>query len=66
MQERFQNMTPEEQAEAKQRKLERQKSRGGGGGGRPDMAQGGGVDPFKIDDALNSGTELVKEQCTNK
>jgi alanyl-tRNA synthetase len=39
---------------------------GGGGGGRPDMAQGGGVDPSKIDDALNSGTELVKEQCTNK
>ena len=36
---------------------------GGGGGGRPDMAQGGGVDPLKIDDALNSGIELVKEQC---
>ncbi|HJH29458.1 MAG TPA: alanine--tRNA ligase [Methanosarcinaceae archaeon] len=36
---------------------------GGGGGGRPDMAQGGGVDPLKIDDALSSGIELVKEQC---
>lgn len=39
---------------------------GGGGGGRPDMAQGGGVDPSKMDDALSSGIELVKEQCTNK
>ncbi|MBW6469776.1 MAG: alanine--tRNA ligase [Methanosarcinaceae archaeon] len=39
---------------------------GGGGGGRPDMAQGGGVDPSKIDDALISGTELVKEQCAIK
>ena len=36
---------------------------GGGGGGRPDMAQGGGVDPLKIDDALSSGIELIKEQC---
>ena len=39
---------------------------GGGGGGRPDMAQGGGIDPSKINDALISGKELVKEQCDNK
>ncbi|MGP8336621.1 MAG: alanine--tRNA ligase [Methanosarcinaceae archaeon] len=39
---------------------------GGGGGGRPDMAQGGGVDISKIDEALIYGTELVKEQCMNK
>jgi alanyl-tRNA synthetase len=25
---------------------------GGGGGGKPDLAQGGGTDPAKIDDAL--------------
>ncbi|HJH32356.1 MAG TPA: alanine--tRNA ligase [Methanosarcinaceae archaeon] len=39
---------------------------GGGGGGRPNMAQGGGVDPLKIDEALSRGAGLVKEQCTNK
>ena len=31
---------------------------GGGGGGKPDVAQGGGSDPAKIDDAL----EAVRQQ----
>ncbi|NLM06292.1 MAG: alanine--tRNA ligase [Tissierellia bacterium] len=34
---------------------------GGGGGGRPDMAQAGGKDPSKLDDALKQGREMVKE-----
>ncbi|MEN2765898.1 alanine--tRNA ligase [Ornithinibacillus xuwenensis] len=33
---------------------------GGGGGGRPDMAQAGGKDPSKIDDALNCVVEYVQ------
>ncbi|MGG3940235.1 alanine--tRNA ligase [Peribacillus psychrosaccharolyticus] len=33
---------------------------GGGGGGRPDMAQAGGKDPEKLDDALNFVEEWVK------
>ena len=33
---------------------------GGGGGGRPDMAQAGGKDPNKIDDALNSVKDYVQ------
>lgn len=32
---------------------------GGGGGGRPDMAQAGGKDPSKLDDALRLAEELV-------
>lgn len=35
---------------------------GGKGGGRPDMAQGGGNDPSKLTDALQSVTEWIKEQ----
>jgi alanyl-tRNA synthetase len=35
---------------------------GGGGGGRPQMAQAGGKDPTKIDDALAKATELIKAQ----
>ncbi len=33
---------------------------GGGGGGRPQMAQAGGKDPAKIDEALAKGAELIK------
>ncbi len=33
---------------------------GGGGGGRPDMAQAGGKEPEKIQDALNYVTEYIK------
>ena len=33
---------------------------GGGGGGRPQMAQAGGKDPAKIDDALSKAKEIVK------
>ncbi|MGE5417395.1 MAG: alanine--tRNA ligase [Acidobacteriota bacterium] len=32
---------------------------GGGGGGRPDMAQAGGKDPGKLDEALNKGREVI-------
>lgn len=35
---------------------------GGGGGGRPDMAQAGGKDASKIDEALNIVPELVESQ----
>ena len=34
---------------------------GGGGGGRPDMAQAGGKNPEKIDDALNYAKNYVRE-----
>ena len=37
---------------------------GGGGGGRPDMAQAGGTDASKLDDALNKVFDLVREQMT--
>lgn len=33
---------------------------GGGGGGRPDMAQAGGKDASKLDDALAAAREMVK------
>jgi alanyl-tRNA synthetase len=33
---------------------------GGGGGGRPQMAQAGGKDPSKLDDALAKAVELIK------
>ena len=32
---------------------------GGGGGGRPDLAQAGGKDPAKLDQALNLVYDLV-------
>lgn len=35
---------------------------GGGGGGRPDMAQAGGKDPSKVQEALDIVEDLVKEQ----
>ena len=35
---------------------------GGRGGGKPDMAQGGGSDASKIDDALAKVDEIVAEQ----
>lgn len=35
---------------------------GGGGGGRPDMAQAGGKDISKLDDALNKVPSIIKEQ----
>ncbi len=35
---------------------------GGRGGGKPDMAQGGGTDALKIDDALAKVDEIVKGQ----
>jgi len=34
----------------------------GGGGGRPQMAQAGGKNPKKINDALKKATELIKEK----
>jgi len=34
----------------------------GGGGGRPQMAQAGGKDPAKIDDALARAAELIKQK----
>lgn len=36
---------------------------GGGGGGRPDMAQAGGKDPSKLEEALTFATELVSKQA---
>ncbi len=38
---------------------------GGGGGGRPDMAQAGGTDASKLDDALDKVFDLVREQITS-
>ena len=35
-------------------------SAGGGGGGRPDMAQAGGKDPQKLEEALKAGKEAVQ------
>ena len=35
---------------------------GGGGGGRPDMAQAGGKDASKINDALKAVEEALKAQ----
>ena len=32
---------------------------GGGGGGRPDMAQAGGKDPSRLDEALGMGIEMI-------
>lgn len=34
----------------------------GGGGGRPNMAQAGGKDASKINEALQTATEIIKEQ----
>ena len=37
----------------------------GGGGGRPQMAQAGGKNPKKIDDALKKAAELIKEKLAS-
>jgi alanyl-tRNA synthetase len=39
---------------------------GGGGGGRPEMAQGGGDDPAKLDDALSLVEPTVRELLARK
>jgi alanyl-tRNA synthetase len=36
----------------------------GGGGGRPQMAQAGGKNPAKIDEALTKAAELIKEKLS--
>jgi alanyl-tRNA synthetase len=38
---------------------------GGGGGGRPQMAQAGGKNPKKINDALKKAAELIKEKLVS-
>jgi alanyl-tRNA synthetase len=35
---------------------------GGGGGGRPELAQGGGSDPSKLDAALAAGRKLIEDK----
>jgi alanyl-tRNA synthetase len=35
---------------------------GGGGGGRPDLAEAGGKDPFRLPDALAAVPHLVGQQ----
>lgn len=37
---------------------------GGGGGGRKDMAQAGGKDPSKLNEALENGKNIVKEMLS--
>jgi alanyl-tRNA synthetase len=39
------------------------KAAGGGGGGRPDMAQAGGKDPAKLNDALEVGRAFAMAKC---
>ncbi|MBI2913038.1 MAG: alanine--tRNA ligase, partial [Chloroflexi bacterium] len=39
---------------------------GGGGGGRPEMAQGGGKDPTKLEEALAAVPEIVREMLGRK
>jgi alanyl-tRNA synthetase len=39
---------------------------GGGGGGRPDMAQAGGKDPAKLDDALAVARNIARESLAGK
>jgi alanyl-tRNA synthetase len=38
---------------------------GGGGGGRPEMAQAGGKDPSKLDEALEVARRIVREQLAS-
>ncbi|MCG2727651.1 MAG: DHHA1 domain-containing protein [Candidatus Methanoperedenaceae archaeon] len=35
---------------------------GGGGGGKPGIAQGGGTDATRIEEALERGVEMVRER----
>ena len=37
----------------------------GGGGGRPNMAQAGGKDASKMNEALQTATDIIKEQLKN-
>jgi alanyl-tRNA synthetase len=37
---------------------------GGGGGGRPELAQGGGTDPGKLDAALEAGRTLAQQRLS--
>jgi alanyl-tRNA synthetase len=37
----------------------------GGGGGRPQMAQAGGKNPEKIDDALAKAAEIIKAKLSS-
>jgi len=37
----------------------------GGGGGRAQMAEAGGKNPEKIDDALTKAHEIIKEKLAN-
>jgi alanyl-tRNA synthetase len=37
---------------------------GGGGGGRPELAQGGGTDTAKIDEALEAGRKLAEQRLS--
>ncbi len=37
----------------------------GGGGGRPQMAQAGGKNPEKLDDALKKAAEIIKEKLAD-
>ena len=37
---------------------------GGGGGGRPDMAQAGGKDPSKLDEALATARQIIRKALT--
>ncbi len=37
---------------------------GGGGGGRADMAQGGGPDVERIEEALEKGVEVMKSELS--
>ena len=39
---------------------------GGGGGGRPDMAQAGGKDPARLDEALGKVAEIVGQQLAGR
>lgn len=38
---------------------------GGGGGGRPDMAQAGGKDPSKLQEAMDKAYKVIEEQLKN-
>ena len=38
------------------------KTVGGGGGGRPNMAQAGGKDPSKVEEAVRQASEILQEQ----
>jgi alanyl-tRNA synthetase len=42
------------------------KAAGGGGGGRPDMAQAGGKDISKIDEALKLAVDVIEKQLSGE